>query len=142
MLSTYVQSLDYEARKRYITKLNIDSESLSDPYNVSQDEWIDDTRKWPSLEFGDIYTYLIETKGPYTKESLKAFKSLEAYNYYHSGYVRTVYIHETNSSSKYVTLKAKVNPSQKSQDKPHEAWVILHKETGSVMAGHCTRMAG
>ena len=110
MLSTYVQSLDYEARKRYITKLNIDSESLSDPYNVSQDEWIDDTRKWPSLEFGDIYTYLhlIETKGPYTKESLKAFKSLEAYNYYHSGYVRTVYIHETNSSSKYVTLKAKV----------------------------------
>ena len=43
---------------------------------------------WPELEFGDIYN-LIETKGVYTKEKLKAYKSLEAYNYYHNGYVQT-----------------------------------------------------
>lgn len=56
MFSTYVRSLDFEARKRYITKLHIDSKNISDPY-VSQDEWVDDM---PSLEFGDIYTYLID----------------------------------------------------------------------------------
>ena len=27
--------------------------------SLAQDKWIDDIRKWPQLEFGDIYTYLI-----------------------------------------------------------------------------------
>jgi len=48
---------------------------------VSDDQWVDDVRKWPSVEFGDLYS---ETKGPYTKESLKAYKSLEAYKYVHT----------------------------------------------------------
>ena len=33
---------------------------------------------------------LIDTKGMFTKESLKAYKTLEAYNYY-NGYVQIVY---------------------------------------------------
>ena len=93
---------------------------------------------------GDLYTYLIETKGPFTKESLKAYKSLEAFNYFHSGYVHTVHLYESSPTSKYVILKAKVNPSQKCADDAHihEAWVMIHKDTGSVRTGHCTCMAG
>ena len=38
--------------------------------------------KWPDLVYyGDIYSYLIESKGIYTKENLRAHKSLEAFNY-------------------------------------------------------------
>ena len=68
--------------------------------------------------------YLIESKGFYTKEKLRAYKSLDAYNYF---YVRTVYYYGV-PSSKLCILKAEVNPSQKAAENPHEAWVVLWKE--------------
>ena len=89
--------------------------------------------------FGDIYTYLINTEGCYTKEKLKAFRSLEAYNYFYNGYVRTVYFY---LSGRFGILKAKVNPSQKAAENYHEPWIIICMESGSVMTAHCTCMAG
>ena len=89
--------------------------------------------------YGNLYSYLIETKGPYTKEKLNAFKSLDAYNYFICGHVHTVYCYCVEN---YVILKALVNPSQKAADKPHSAWVALHKESAEVKTGHCTCMAG
>lgn len=93
------------------------------PYAVPDEEWLDDITKWPSVQYGDI-NYLIDSKGHYTKQSLKAFKSLEAYNYFVSGHVRTVYLYEPSEQSKYAILMAQVNPSQKSPNDPHEAWVV------------------
>ena len=85
------------------------------------------------------YSYLIETTGPFTKEKLKAYKSLEEYNYFCNSYVHTVYHYE---SGRVFILKAKVTPSQNSADKPHESWVVVCKETGSIRTAHCTCMAG
>ena len=135
----YFNQLSYIAQKRYLTKLNIDGCIIEDPYSIEESLWSEDMTKWPDLQFGDIYTYLINTKGCYTKESLKAYKSLEAYNYFYNGYVRTVYFH---SSGKFGIHKAKVNPSQKAADSYHEPWVILCLETSSVITAHCTCMAG
>ena len=62
--------------------------------------------------------YLIDTKrlkGAYTKDSLKAYKLLEAFNYFHSGHVRTIYYYQTVSSSLYAILMAEVNPSKEHQ---------------------------
>ena len=88
-MSDYVRQLDYEARKRYCSKLEIDGGKFPDPYSIQEDQWIDDAEKWPDLEYGDIYNYLIDMPGPYTKENLKAYKSLEAYNFFYSGHIRT-----------------------------------------------------
>ena len=118
MESDYQSSLDYEAKKRYKVKLVLESEELEDPYALSEEAWNDDITKWPNVEFGDIYNYLIDSKGRYTKESLKTHKSLEAYNYYTSGHVRTVYFFESSEQSMYAVLKAKVNPSQKNTNYP------------------------
>ena len=56
-------------------------ESL-DPSKLPEDKWVDEVSKWPPVEYPDLYTYLIEAPGEFTQEKLKAFKSLEAYNYY------------------------------------------------------------
>ena len=45
-------------------------------------EWIDKIELWAQVEFGTIYSYLIDTDWTYTKEKLQAYKNLEAYNYY------------------------------------------------------------
>ena len=141
MSSDYFSSLDYSTRTRYLEKLYIDGETLPDPYNITDDQWLDDVSKWPTVEFGDVYTYLIDSVGNFTKEKLKAYKSLEAYNYFYNGYVRTVFYYQ-RECSKFVILSAKVNPSQKAADKAHQAWVVLCQEDGSVKSAHCMCMAG
>jgi hypothetical protein len=79
-LSSYASSLPIEAKLRYVSKLayNKGTSFLPDPYALSTG-WVDDPAVWPDLQFGDIYCYLIETPGQFTKESLKAYKSLDAY---------------------------------------------------------------
>ena len=51
-------------------------------------DWYD----WPQVEYPNIYNFLIETPSVYTGESLKSYKSLDAYNFYR--------IHETLTISK------------------------------------------
>ena len=43
-----------------------------DPYRIPAEEWIDNVKKWPPLEFGHIYVYLIKTSRESTHEKLKA----------------------------------------------------------------------
>jgi len=56
---------------------------------------------------------------------------LEAFNYFYNGHVRTVYCY---TFGRYMIMKAKVNPSQKS---PDEAHTTLDKTTAEVKVGHC-----
>ena len=53
-----------------------------DPYCFSDRHLIDDIRQWLAVDFPAIYTHLIDTPGGYTREKLKAFKSLEAHKYF------------------------------------------------------------
>ena len=39
-------------------------------------------------------------------------------------------------------LKADVTPSQRLNEKKHTAWVAVNKKDESVVAAHCTGMAG
>jgi len=79
-LSPYVGSLSTESKERYHRKLLYDCETktLPDPYSLSG-KWSTNPGNWPDLTFGDIYLYLIDTPSIYTKDSMKAYKSLEAY---------------------------------------------------------------
>ena len=86
--SDQVKSLDPVARSRYHFKLSYDkgASSLPDPYNLKG--WTNNPISWPDLTFGDPYMYLIETPDIYRTESLKAFKSLEAYQFVVSGHLK------------------------------------------------------
>uniref|UniRef100_A0A8W8NZ12 SWIM-type domain-containing protein n=1 Tax=Magallana gigas TaxID=29159 RepID=A0A8W8NZ12_MAGGI len=74
------------------------------------------------VEFGEIYCYLVDSPGQFTRKTLKAYGSLEAYNFFLSGWVHTVYYSNLDCNDKCF-LKAKVNRSQALSEKPHEALV-------------------
>ena len=95
----YFSLLDFTARKRYLEKLKIDSHELDDPFGIDGDQWSEDLTQWSDLGFRDLYTYVIDSQGIYTNGKLKAYKSLNAYNYYHNGYVCTVYYFATDEWS-------------------------------------------
>ena len=138
----------WDARKRYLQKLRIGGIGLPDPFGIDEGLWSEDVKRWPTMEFGDLYSYLVNTEGTYTKKSLKAYKSLEAYNYFFNGYVRTVYYYDVGSTSdcerstQFCILKALVNPSQRAMQKPNEAWVIINRTNGTVETAHCNAWLG
>ena len=78
--SQYANTLQPAAKKRYKAKLEYDdgAGSLPDPYFVKTG-WQKDPSTWPDLTFGDIYHYVINTPGIFSQESMKAYKSLDAY---------------------------------------------------------------
>ena len=68
-----------------MAKLDVVGERFPDPYNLREDQLVDDVLKWPNVEYGNLYNYLIKTPGPFTEESIDAYKSLEAYNFFYCG---------------------------------------------------------
>ncbi|KAJ8300881.1 hypothetical protein KUTeg_022400 [Tegillarca granosa] len=59
------------------------------PYKVHADTWINDPMKWPVVEYGDIYYYLIENPKLFSREKMKNYRSLDAHNYFKDGWVQT-----------------------------------------------------
>jgi len=132
------QSLPMQARERYERKLKLVGLQQC-PYALAEEMWEDDVTKWPSIEFPDIVLYLIDTPGEYTREKLKCYKSLDAYNHFASGWVGTCLIHEVNKE--FSVLKAFLQPSQRLSNPPHHPWVAVKKD-GTICTAHCTCMAG
>ena len=57
---------------------------LEHPNNIWN--WSDDTKQWPSIVYGDIYTYLIDSKTVDGKR-VKSWKSFNSLNYWLNGWV-------------------------------------------------------
>ena len=63
-----------------------------------------------SLPGPDFYNYLINhPSGVFTNKSLKAYKSLDAYNYFVLGNFQEVYYHETKKDCKCCFIKSEVD---------------------------------
>ena len=141
-MSVYYESLDWQGKKRYKEKLEVVGLTLEgDPYSGSERFSLDMT-SWPRIEYGHIFGYFITRSGTYTQQELLSWKQLEAFNYFESGYVRSVLSMTFGTGeARCVVLKAKVNPSQRSPDNAHEAWVIA-RIGGDILCAHCTCMAG
>ena len=73
--------------------------------------------------------------------ALKAYKSLEAYNFFQSGWVQTIFILKSPIRTDVALFRCKVTPSQRTKEKPHEVWTAVKKD-GSVATAHCNCMAG
>lgn len=80
--TNYINSLSSSDCTDYLKKLVLSNgEKLPEPYIIPSEELISDMSKWPATIWPDIYSYLIEKPSVYTKDNLRASKSLDAYNY-------------------------------------------------------------
>lgn len=139
-MSEYFQCLQGPARVRYLEKLHlVGLEGSGDPYSeANSSKFTDDLTLWPAVEYGHIFGYFITRPGLYTQEHLLAWKQLDAYNYFQSGYVRKILVWSLGNIR---LLKSLVNPSQRSPDSAHHCWLAA-KRDGTIMSAHCTCMAG
>ena len=85
---------DCQAQKRYREKLDMACLPV-DPY-VSKNfvsVMSGSTQElWPEIEYPDILNYLIYTTSSYAREQLKAYKSMDGYNFLVQGWVGKVEI--------------------------------------------------
>ena len=72
-----LQKSDNIAKKNLQVLYNSnDSGVLVDPYSVEDEKWKDDVSLWPPVEFGEIYTYLIDTPGQFTITATKIAQNI------------------------------------------------------------------
>ena len=143
-LKDYLSTLPAIERCRYEGKLNSDSVSFPDPYSIPDSDWKSDVTLWPDVGYGDIWNYLVLTPGVYTAETMKAYKSLDGYNFFVSGKVMPIVYYSQDDAGTCI-LMSTVQPSQTSlNDKKmwHHPWVMVDKKCGSIVSAHCTCKAG
>ena len=86
--SSYCADLDPVSRNRY--KQLINRYGGRDPYLMKMSEFSAETKDLPAIEAIDIANYLILQTSYYTKQQMKAYKSMEAYNFFISGWVHNL----------------------------------------------------
>ncbi|KAJ8020713.1 hypothetical protein HOLleu_40374 [Holothuria leucospilota] len=140
VLSDITNKLDNVHKERYVQKVQL-TRGTEDPYLIPKSMFTDlaKTTAFPHLQYPDIYHYLVNKTSAYTHETLKNYKSLEAYKYFVAGFVREALVYKNPSNIFIIT--SKVLHSQRLSEAPLQAWVSV-KENGEVICGHCSCMAG
>ena len=140
MASYNIEETGGEAKSCYSEKIKLVNLDLC-PYQIPANSWKNGPTKWPALEYPDIYHYLVETPGAFTRESMKNRKLLEAHNHFISGWVRTVY-HYQKTGSNFVILKVEVMPSQPLNEDLYVQWIAANSLSTGIETADCTYMAG
>ncbi|KAG0411128.1 hypothetical protein HPB47_011735 [Ixodes persulcatus] len=131
--------LAYFQRQGVSVRFDLDTGHMGNqyPHPSCIKEWKDNVKKWPDVRSPQIIYYLLHTKA-YELEDVKAYKSLDSYNYFKSGWVGAVLVHEVDATT--VLLKGTVQGSQ-SVNKTNDVWLCA-KMDGEVITAGCTCMAG
>ena len=137
--SAYYYDLDEQAKSRYREKL-AKVGNMTDPYLPSTASSID-WQDWPDVQYPDVYNYLVETPSLYTRQQLKAYKSLEAYMQFVDGWVGNFTVRSIPCAQHTCVVNARVRHSQRISATAVHAWVAA-KQGGVVLCAHCTCMAG
>ena len=136
-LSVYAKKLPQEARERYIEK--IAQISFDDPYLINSNDFDTGTDFLPKTSYPDIVNYLLFAPSPSTGEELKSYKSMESYQHYVSGFVKSV---GTKCYPGDICLVyGRVLHSMKLSIPPAKSWLIIQPKR-RVMGAHCECAAG
>lgn len=75
-----------------------------DPYEINYDECDKDWSSFPNIAHGDILNYLVFSTNAVTFKEMKSYKSLEAHNYFTSGFVNPIIYHKAWQQNKHLIL--------------------------------------
>ena len=118
----HLSHLDYLDLDRYYKKLSdCNNEPVPDPFVLHDAEYIDDISKLPEILFGNIWEYLVHAVCVYVPGQMQAFKSFQAYSYYQSGFMHTIFYHSASNPSKCCILQGKEAHGQRYSDPPVNA---------------------
>ena len=82
--------LDLKAKERYKEKIKLNENA--DLYTLQKEAFTESTDCFPKVTLPDIVNYFLFAPSPLTKEQLKAYKSLESFNQFVSGWMKDVRI--------------------------------------------------
>ena len=80
---------------------------MPDPYGIVEN-WNSDAKLMSDVSWGDMYNYLTNSPSEYIRDNLKAYKSLEAFNFFVCNHVQDIYYNEIAKKSKSCSIKTKV----------------------------------
>ncbi|XP_046864652.1 uncharacterized protein LOC124459175 [Xenia sp. Carnegie-2017] len=129
-------------REEYSRRLKLNS-IKTDPNLLPEQAWLDDVRKWPEIDDGKLFSYILRIKAV-DVDYIGKYKDQKAYSYWMRGFVDIVYVAKCPSDGKFTFLKGNICPSQKLNDDPHKVWVCV-EGTGSdcrIVTSWCSCTAG
>lgn len=154
--SIYYNSLSEDAKLRYDDK--IQKCGGIDPYTLKASDLSTDQKDFPEMTLLDIGNHMIHSVSPFTKRAFKAYKSMEAYSYFESGFVTNIGSKKTNdliilkgnvsslhfcfckNKESYSTI-SKVKHSQRMNAAALKVWVLTN-DNAEIICAHCTCIAG
>ena len=138
LMSAYHKSLSGDRKKSYEEKLR--DVNITDPYAMRKTAFDVKPERWPKVTFADTYFYLVNSTSKFTHSQMKAYKSLDAYQFVVTGQTYDVMCRELRPE--LYLFFGKVRHSQSMFSKaPNKVWLTVNDD-GTVVNAHCTCMAG
>ena len=128
--------LEFKERLRQEYKKLLDSQNISD--HTTMNDLEDDMTKWPSVDLGKIFAYVISNKA-FSTEYVGQYKIRKANSYFKSGFVHQIRVKELIDDK--VLITGTVTPSQRVRDEHKSVWIICDK-SGKILSGYCSCTAG
>ena len=85
--SDYFAGLEGPTKSRYKEKITV---CVFDPYALRKSDFSENIELLPNVQYPDIVNYLVLQTSWATKTQMKAYKSMDAYNFFVSGWVNTL----------------------------------------------------
>ena len=107
--SSYFNELQKEDQAKYKSKLTLtNGQSLPDLYGIVEN-MKSNVKLMPGVSWGNMYIYHVNSPNEYTYDNVKAYKSLEAFNFFMCNHVQDIYYNEiAKKSSEFCSIKTKV----------------------------------
>ena len=86
----FSQEQIYQQIKEEYSRRLTKNEIKSDPNMLLSDAWIDDVKKWPEVDDGKLFSYILRAKAV-DVDYIGKYKDEKAYSYWMSGFVDTVF---------------------------------------------------